>query len=189
MLVARFQLPMPKNYNFIKKKDYLRTGVVGCLTPSPRITRLPNLGIKIFYPSALDQEKRPFSQPRIGNKIKQSQVTNHTLEKPNDWWRLHLPLVNPLKSIHFLVTHLRYNPPSQHSSLQYPASVAAVGGQTAVRHQQHPQCLILNLNKGFFNIYLQTLHLVLFSLSPLLVMSGKMSMLYLGITWQNQQTF
>ena len=24
-------------------------------------------------------------------------MTNHTLEKPNDWWRLHLPLVIPLK--------------------------------------------------------------------------------------------
>ena len=25
-------------------------------------------------------------------------MTNHTLEKPNDWWQLHLALVNPLKS-------------------------------------------------------------------------------------------
>ena len=24
-------------------------------------------------------------------------MTNHTLEKPNDWWQLHLPLVTPLK--------------------------------------------------------------------------------------------
>ena len=24
-------------------------------------------------------------------------MTNHTLEKPNDWWQLHLPLITPLK--------------------------------------------------------------------------------------------
>ena len=51
-----------------------------------------------FLPSALDLKKKCiFSQPKIGNKINQKQMTNHTLEKPNDWWRLHLPLVIPLK--------------------------------------------------------------------------------------------
>ena len=82
MPIAHFQLPMSKNYVFTKTKDCLRTSVVGCLTPSTHITRLLNSKIKIFYPSILDQKKCPFSQPRIGNKIKQSQVTNHALENP-----------------------------------------------------------------------------------------------------------
>ena len=47
--------------------------------------------IKNFLPSNQIKEKSTFSQPRIDNKIKQSQVINHTLEKPNDWWRLHNP--------------------------------------------------------------------------------------------------
>ena len=50
-----------------------------------------------FLPFKLDLEKCHFSQPRIDNKINQKQVTNHTLEKPNDWWRLYFPLVIPLK--------------------------------------------------------------------------------------------
>ena len=32
--IARFQLPMSKNYDFTKTNDYLWTDVVGCLTPS-----------------------------------------------------------------------------------------------------------------------------------------------------------
>ena len=44
---ARFQLPMSKNYDFTKTKECLRTGIVGCLTPSPHVTRLPNSRIKI----------------------------------------------------------------------------------------------------------------------------------------------
>ena len=34
MSIARFQLPMSKNYDFTKTNDYLWTDVVGCLTPS-----------------------------------------------------------------------------------------------------------------------------------------------------------
>ena len=51
ILIDRFQLPMFKNYDFIKTKDCLRTDVVGCVTPFPYVTRLLNSRIKIFYPS------------------------------------------------------------------------------------------------------------------------------------------
>ena len=34
MPITRFQLPMSKNYDFTRIKDYLWTDVVGCLTPS-----------------------------------------------------------------------------------------------------------------------------------------------------------
>ena len=61
MPIACFQLPMSKNYDFTKTKDYPRTGVVGCPTPSPHVIRLPNSRIKIFCPSILDKEKFPFS--------------------------------------------------------------------------------------------------------------------------------
>ena len=39
---------------FYQKKNCLRTGVEGCLTPSLHVTRLPNSRIKNFYPSMLD---------------------------------------------------------------------------------------------------------------------------------------
>ena len=42
MPIACFKLPMSKNYDFTKTKDYLWTGVMGCLTPSPHVTKLPN---------------------------------------------------------------------------------------------------------------------------------------------------
>ena len=54
MPIARFQLPMSKNYGFTKTKDYLRTNVVGCLTHSLHITRILSSWIKIFFPSILD---------------------------------------------------------------------------------------------------------------------------------------
>ena len=41
MPIACFQLPMSKNYDFTNTKDCLQTGIVGCLTPSIYITRLP----------------------------------------------------------------------------------------------------------------------------------------------------
>ena len=53
----------------------------GVPTPSSHVTRLPNSRIKMFYPSVLDQQNWSFSQPKVGNKIKQNQATNHTLEK------------------------------------------------------------------------------------------------------------
>ena len=46
MPIACFQLPMSLNYDFTKTKDCLRTDVVGCLTPSPYVTGLPNQGSK-----------------------------------------------------------------------------------------------------------------------------------------------
>ena len=52
--ITCFQLPMSLNYDFTKTKDYLWTSIVGCLTPSPHVTRLSNSRIKIFYPSTLD---------------------------------------------------------------------------------------------------------------------------------------
>ena len=54
MPTAYFQLSMSKNYNFTKKNDCPWTGAMGCLTPSPHVTRLSNSRIKIFYPSILD---------------------------------------------------------------------------------------------------------------------------------------
>ena len=139
---------MSLNY-FTKTKDCLQIRVVGCLTPSPHVTRPPNSRIKIFYLSTLDQEKRPFSQPRIDNKIKQIRVTNHTVEKPNDWWQLHLTLEISLKLTYIPVTHSRYNLPPQHpnsklrmhvhasySRKEKHASITAMGGRTTVRHQQ-----------------------------------------------------
>ena len=42
MPIARFQLPMSKNYGFTKTNDCLWIGVVGCLTPSPHVTRFLN---------------------------------------------------------------------------------------------------------------------------------------------------
>jgi len=46
-------------------------------------------------------------------------VTNHTLEKPNDWWQFHLPLVISIKSTHIPVTHLRYDtPPYSHTKIE-----------------------------------------------------------------------
>ena len=54
MPIARFQLLMSLNYYFTKTKDCLWTSVVGCLTPSPHVTRLLNSRIKIFCPSTLD---------------------------------------------------------------------------------------------------------------------------------------
>ena len=58
-------------------------------------------------------------------------------KKPNDWWRLHLPLVISLKSTHIPVTHLRYDTPPHPSSTKgrkRRTSVAAIGGWTATRH-------------------------------------------------------
>ena len=57
MPIAHFQLPKSLNYDFTKIKDYLQTGIVGCLTHSPHVTRLSNLRIKIFFPSALNKFK------------------------------------------------------------------------------------------------------------------------------------
>ena len=140
MPIACFQLSV--NYGFTKTKDCPQTGIVGCLTPFPHVTRLSNSRIKIFYPSILDQEKCPFSSPMIGNKIKQSQVTNHTLEKPNDWWQLHLPLVISFKSTQNPFTHPRYDtPPYDHLSCQdieRHVSVVAMDGQVVVRRQHYP---------------------------------------------------
>ena len=60
MPIACFQLPMSKNYDFIKTKDCPWIGVVGCLTPSPYVTRLPNSRIKIFFPILIRLGKMPF---------------------------------------------------------------------------------------------------------------------------------
>ena len=141
MPIAWFELPMSKNYDFTKTKDCLWIGTMECLTPSLHITRLSNSRNKIFYPSILDQEKRHFSQPRIGKKSKQSQVTNHTLKKPNDWWRLHLPLVISLKSTHIPIIHLRYDIPPHHIiisriEIERHASVATMGGRAIARCRQ-----------------------------------------------------
>ena len=70
-----------------------------CGVPNTFVTRNQTFRLKNqdFLPSTLDQEKRHFSQPRMGNKINQKQVINHTLKKTNYWWRPHLPLVIPLK--------------------------------------------------------------------------------------------
>jgi len=76
---------MFENYDFTKTKDCLRTGIVGCLT------RFPNSRIKIFYPIELGDQSH--------------------LEKPNDWWWLHLPLVISINSTYVPVTHPRYNIP------------------------------------------------------------------------------
>ena len=70
---------------------------MGCLTLSPHVTKLLDSRIKIFFHPHQIRKNALFSQPKIVNKINQKQVTNHTLEKPNDWWKLHLPLVIPLK--------------------------------------------------------------------------------------------
>ena len=43
-------------------------------------------------------------------------MTNHTLEKPNNWWRLHLPLVISLKLTQIPITHPRYDTSPYHSS-------------------------------------------------------------------------
>ena len=51
---SSFSTPMSKNYDFTKIKDYLQTGIVGCLTLSPHVTRLPNSRTKILCPSILD---------------------------------------------------------------------------------------------------------------------------------------
>ena len=63
-------------------------------------------------------------------------MTNHILEKPNDWWQLHLPLVISLKLTHIPVTHQRYDTPP-HSSKKR-VSVVAVGGRATVRRQHTP---------------------------------------------------
>ena len=99
MPIACFQLSMSENYDFTITKDCLWASIVGCLTssPHPHETKILNSRIKIFYPSTLDQEKNPFSQPRINNKIKQSQVTNHTLEKTQWLAATSLTLSNILK--------------------------------------------------------------------------------------------
>ena len=56
-----------------------------CRVPNTFPTHNQTSGLKNqeFLPSTLDLEKCHFSQPRIGNKINQKQVTNHTLKKPN----------------------------------------------------------------------------------------------------------
>ena len=61
MPIACFQLPMSKNYDFIKTKDCLRTSVVGCLTPCPHVTRLSNSRIKIFLPIHIIRKNNLFS--------------------------------------------------------------------------------------------------------------------------------
>jgi len=58
-------------------------------------------------------------------------VSNHTLEEPNDWWRLHLPMVISLKSTRIPVTHLRYNNPQLKCT-----SIIVMGGRVVVRHRQ-----------------------------------------------------
>ena len=54
MPITCFQLLMSKNYDFTKINDYPWTGVMGCLPPSPQVTRLLNSRIKIFCPSTLN---------------------------------------------------------------------------------------------------------------------------------------
>ena len=54
MPIACFQLPMSLNYYFTKTKGILQIGIMGCLTPSPYLTRLSKSIIKIFYPSTID---------------------------------------------------------------------------------------------------------------------------------------
>ena len=88
--------------NLQKSRFYQNKGLSldrrhGLLNTFPICNQTSGLKNQDFLPSTLDQEKCLFSQPRIDNKINQKQVTNHTLEKPNDWWRLHLLLVIPLK--------------------------------------------------------------------------------------------
>ena len=48
MPIACFQLQMSKNYAFTKTENHLWAGIVGCLTPSPQVTRLPNSRIRFF---------------------------------------------------------------------------------------------------------------------------------------------
>ena len=86
--------------NLRKLRSYQNKGLSldrRCGVPNTFPTRKQTFGLKNqeFLPSTFDQEKCHFSQPKIGNKINQKRVTNHILEKPNDWWRLHLPLVIP----------------------------------------------------------------------------------------------
>ena len=52
--ITCFQLLMSKNYDSTKINDYPWTGVMGCLAPSPQVTRLLNSRIKIFCPSTLN---------------------------------------------------------------------------------------------------------------------------------------
>ena len=69
-------------------------------------------------------------------------MTSHTLEKPNDWWRLHLPLVISLKLTHIPVTYPRYDIPP-HSS-EKCVSVIAMGGRAAARRSTHTTKKILD---------------------------------------------
>ena len=65
-------------------------------------------------------------------------MTNHTLEKPNDWWRLHLPFVISLKSTHIPIMHPRYDTPPYYSRTKIRerhASFTSMGGQAAMRRR------------------------------------------------------
>ena len=115
---------MSLNKDFTKTNDCLWIGVVGCLTPSPHVTRLLNSRI--------------------------NEVTNHTLEKTQGLVVIHLPLVISLKLIHIPVTHQSCNPPPKHLSSElcmyvHPrppergkrAIVVVIGVRIVVRHRQY----------------------------------------------------
>ena len=112
-----------------------RCGVSNTLTTHNQTSELKN---QDFFIHLHQIRKNDIFLSKIGNKIKQSQVTNHTLEKPNDLWQLHLPLVISLKSTHIPVTHLRYKTPPCFCTKRYRryASVAAMGDQVAARCRQ-----------------------------------------------------
>jgi len=59
------------------------------------------------------------------------------LEKPNDWWQLHLPLVISLKLTQIPVTHLRYDtlPYFLTPRNERCTSIVAMGGQAAARRR------------------------------------------------------
>ena len=81
-------------------------------------------------------------------------MTNHTLEKPNDWWQLHLALVNPLKSgpdschnakgrpnfLHRERERALETPREQHTPFKGPTRAGVVvtaGGRTKARRQRY----------------------------------------------------
>ena len=72
-----------------------------CEVPNTFPTRNQTSGLKNqdFFAIHIKLGKMPFFLAQDWYKINQKQVTNHTLEKPNDWWQLHLPLVIPLNFV------------------------------------------------------------------------------------------
>ena len=75
-------------------------------------------------------------------------MTNHTLEKPNDWWQLHLPLVISLKLTQIPVTQPRYDTPPYHTlaprQIGRRTSVTMMSGRAAARRRH--TCLNLPLS-------------------------------------------